>query len=73
MLAEIDKKKISKVVRKTHIKRRRSLLKDEKPKKRCEARVIEIVDISIPNLWEYFTDVVLRACDGVSWKGSGNK
>ena len=46
LLADIDKNKIRKVVRKINVKRKKiSLLKDEKIRKQFETKVIELADI----------------------------
>ena len=51
VIADIDKKKIRKVVRKICAERRKiSLLKDVKTGKRFEEKVIKLVDIGAPNL-----------------------
>ena len=45
LLADIDKNKIRKVVRKINVKRKKiSLLKDEKIRKQFETKVIELAD-----------------------------
>ena len=38
-----------------------------------ERKVIELVDIGTPNLWEHFLDGVLKACDEVCEKKMGEK
>ena len=54
VVADIDKKKIRKVVRKICTERRRiSLLKDG-IRKSFEENIIEFVDFDIPNLWGHF-------------------
>ena len=51
MVADIDKKKMSNVVRKTCAQRRKiSLLEVVKIRKRFEEKVIELVDVGSPNL-----------------------
>ena len=53
MIADIDKKKIWKVVRKTCAERGKiSLLKDLKIRKRYDDKEMKLVDIGAPNLWE---------------------
>ena len=55
MVADIDKKKIRKVVRKTCSEGRKiSLLKDVTIRKRFEENVITLVDVGVPNLWGHF-------------------
>ena len=50
VVADIDKKKVMYVLRKTHIERRKmSLLRDEM--KILEEKVIKLVVDGIPNLW----------------------
>ena len=74
VIADIDKKKIGRVVRKTCAERRRiSLLEDVKIRKQFEDKVIKLVDVGAPNLWEHFMDGVLRACDEVCGKKGGRR
>ena len=55
MVADIDKRKIRDVVRKTHIGRQKiSLMKDDKIRKRFKEKVIKLVDVEKPNLWGHF-------------------
>ena len=55
VMADIGKRKISKVVRKTCAERRKiSLLKVVKIRKQSFFNVIELVDIGVPNLRGYF-------------------
>ena len=50
VVGDIDKKKISNVVRMTHTERRQiSLLKGAKIEKRFEESVIELIDVGVPN------------------------
>ena len=64
MIADIDKRKVRKVVRKTCAERRKIiLLKDEKNRKRFKEKVFKLVDIGAPNLWGYLKDGVLKECD----------
>ena len=76
MVADKGKKKIRNVVRKICIERRRiKVLKDE-IMKRLEEKVIEMVYVSVPNLWGYLKDGVLLTCDDIcgknrGWKGKG--
>ena len=68
VIADIDKMKIRKVVKKTCAERRQiTSLKDVKIKKRFEEKVTELVDVGAPNSWEYLKDGVLEACDEVCW------
>ena len=68
MIADIDKRKIRKVVRNTCVERRKiTLLKDVKIKKRFEEKVTELVDVGAPNLWGHFNDGVIKVCDEVCW------
>ena len=60
MVADIYKKKIRYVVRKTCTARRKiSLLKDLMNRKQFEEKVIKLVDIGVPNLWRHFKDGIL--------------
>ena len=69
MIADIDKRRIRKVVRKTCVGRRKiTLLKDVKIRKQLEEKVTNLVDIGEPNLWGLFKDRVLEACDEVCGK-----
>ena len=69
VIADIDKKKIRKVVRKTCAERRKiRLLKDVKSRKQFKKKVIELVDVGVPNLWRHFKDGGLEACGEVCWK-----
>ena len=64
MIADIDKRKITKEGRKTCAERRKTcaerrkitLLKDVKIRKRFEENVIELVYVGSPNLWGNFKD-----------------
>ena len=59
VIADIDKWKIHKVVRKTCVERGKiALLIDVKIWKRFAEKVTELVDVGAPNLWEYFKDGV---------------
>ena len=74
VIADIDKKNIRKVVRKTYNERRKiSLLKYVKIRKQLEEKVIELVDVAAPNLWGHFKDEVLKACDKVCWEKRGRR
>ena len=60
MIADIDKRKIRKVVRKMCAERRKiTLLKDVKIRKRFEEKLTKLVDAGVPNLWGHFNDGVL--------------
>ena len=66
--ADIDKKKIRKVVRKTCAERRKiTLLKDVKIRKRFGKKVTVLVDVGAPNLYGHFKDGVLKVCDEICW------
>ena len=57
VIADIDKKKIRNIVRKTCAERRKiSLLKDVRIRKRFEEKVFKLVDVEAPNLWGHFKD-----------------
>ena len=72
-IADIDKKKIRKVARKTCAERKRiTLLKDVKIRKRFEEKVIELVGVGAPGLRGRFKDGVLKACDDV-WEEDGGR
>ena len=45
-----------------------NLLKDAKIRKQFEEKVIELVDVGMPNLWGHFKDEVSKACDEVCGK-----
>ena len=69
VIADIDKKKIRKVVKKACAERRKiRLLKDVKIRKRFEEKVITLVDAGASNLWGHFKDGDLRVCDEVCGK-----
>ena len=74
VMADIDKRKIRKVVRKTCAERRKiTLLKDVKMMKRFEEKETKFVDLGAPNLWGHFMDGVLMACDEMCGKKMGGK
>ena len=59
VIADIDKRKIRKVVRKTCAERRKiTLLKDEEIRKGIEEKVTESIDVEAPNLWGHIKDGV---------------
>ena len=67
--ADIDERKMWKVVRKTCAERRKiTLLKDVKIRKRFEEKVTKLVDDGAPNLWGLFKDGVLKSCDEICGK-----
>ena len=72
VIADIDKRKIRKVVRKTCAQRRKvTLLKDVKMRKRFEEKVAKLVDVGAPILWGHLWDGVFEACDEVCWRKGG--
>ena len=74
VIADMDKSKIRKVVRKTCVERRKiTLLKVVKIRKRFEEKVTKLVDVGAPNLWGHFKDGVLKACDEVGGKKRGRR
>ena len=74
MIADIDKKKIRNVVRKTCTERRKiRLLKGGMISKRFEERVIDLVDVGATNLWGQIRDGILMACDEACWKKRGGE
>ena len=74
VIANIDKRKIRKIVRKTCAERRKiTLLKDVKIRKRFEEKVIKFVDVGAPNLWEHRNVGVLKAGDQVCEKKRGTR
>ena len=74
VIADIDKRKIRKVVIKTCTERRKiSLLKDLKNKKRIEEKEIKLVDVGAPNLWGHIKDGIIKACDEVCGKKREDK
>ena len=59
-------------MRKTCIERQKiSLVNDVKIRKRLEEKLIELVDVGAPNLWENLMNGVIRACDKECWKKRG--
>ena len=72
VIADIDKRKIRNVVRKTCAERRKiTSVKDVKIWKRFEEKVTKKVDVGAPNLWGQFKDGVLKACDELCGKKRG--
>ena len=54
-------------MKKTHIERRKSLLKDEISKQSKE-KANELIHVDTPNIWKHFKDKVLRSCGEISAK-----
>ena len=74
VIADIEKRKIRKVMRNTCAERRKiTLLIDGKIRKRFEEKVIKLVDVVAPNWWGHFNDGVLKACDEVCQKKRGRR
>ena len=74
VVANIDNKKISNVVRKTCILRRMiSLIKGKKIRKQFDEKVIELVNVVMQNFWGHLKYVVLRSCDEVCGKNMGRR
>ena len=68
----MNKKKMRNVVRNTCAGRRKiSLLNDLKIRKRFEEKVIQLVDVAMPNLCGHYKDGILEACDEVCGKQRG--
>ena len=60
MIADIDKWKMRKVVKKACAERRKiTLLKDVKIRKCLDEKVTKLVDVGASNLWGHFKDGVL--------------
>ena len=49
------------------------LLENVKISKQFEERVVELVDVEAPNLWEHIKDEDLEACDDVYGKNRGRR
>ena len=74
VIADIDKKKIRNVVRRTCAETRKiTLLKDGKISKRLEEKVTKLVDIGAPNLRGHFKDGVSKGRDEVCGKKRGGE
>ena len=74
VIADIDKRKIRKVVRKTCAERRKiTLLKDVKIRRRLLEKVTELVDVGVTNLWGHIKDGFLKASDDVCGKKRGRR
>ena len=72
MVADIDKKKVRNVVRKTCAERRKmSLLKDLRIRKWFEEKVIKLVVFGVTKVWGNFKDGILKTCDEVCGKKRG--
>ena len=64
MITYSDKKEMWKAEGKTHIERiNKSSLRDIMIRKRFVEKVVEMVDVGVPNLWGHFKDGVSKACD----------
>ena len=60
VIADIDKKKLRKVVRKTcAVIIKIHLLNDVQIWKRFEEKIVKLVNVGVPNLWGHFKDVAL--------------
>ena len=69
VVADINKKKLRNVMRKTCAERRKiSLLIDLLIGNQFEEKVIDLVDVGLPNLLGHFKDGILEACNEVCWK-----
>ena len=74
VIADMDKSRIRKVVRKTCAERRKiTLLIDAKIRKRFEEKVNKLVDVGAPNMWGHFKDGGLKSCDEVRGKKMGRR
>ena len=74
VVADLDKKKLKKVVRKGAVERRMVWkLKDEETRARFEERVGELVSVDALDLWKCFKEGVLKACDEVCGKKKGRR
>ena len=73
MLADMVKKEIANVVRKTCTERRKiSLLKDVRIRKLFDEKVVELVDVGVTNLWRHYKAGFCRSSDevyGLKWGG----
>ena len=64
LVADVDKRKLNKVVKKkSRVKRMVWKLKEREMQEKFERRVEELVDVETTNLWESFRDGILTACD----------
>ena len=73
VIADIDKRKIMKVVRKTCAEKRKiTLLKDVKIRKQFEENVTDLVNVGALNLWGHIMDGGLMACVGRRGGGEVN-
>ena len=74
VIADMDKSRIRKVVRKTCAERKKiTLLIDVKIRKRFEEKVNELVDVGATNMWGHFKDGALQSCDEVCGKKMGRR
>ena len=68
VVADINKKKQRNAMRKTYTERRKiSLLIDLLIGNQFEEKVIDLVDVGLPNLLGHFQDGILVACNEVCW------
>ena len=69
VIADVDKRKLNKVVKKeSRVKRMVWKLKEREMQEKFERRVQELVDFETTNLWESFRDGILMACDELCGK-----
>ena len=54
LVADIDKEKIRRTLKKLHIERRMEFMLKYEIKKRFEERVMELVDVGVSSLWGCF-------------------
>ena len=79
LVADLDKRKLNKVVKKeSRVKRMVWKLKEREKQEKFKRRVEELVDVETTNLWESFRDGILTACDELCGKkklrkNGGNK
>ena len=72
VIADIDKRKIRKIVRKTCTEKIKLFFqKDVNIMKLFEEKIIELVDAGVQNLWGHFKAGVIKACDEVCGKKRG--
>ena len=74
MVTDIRKNRLKKVVTNEQTFRRKVWkLKENNMKTRFQERVMELVDVDAPNLWNTFKNSMLQACDEVCGKKKGRK
>ena len=75
LVADVDKRKLNKVVKKElRVERMVWKLKEREMQKNFEKRVEELGDVETTNLWESFRDGVLTACDELAvWEEESQK